>query len=280
LPPAEWKGQPEDFRVDEQLSFEPSGSGAHFLLRVEKRGANTQWVAAELGRLGGIPVATIGYAGLKDRQAQSVQWFSVPKQGNTADHWREVHTAEFTVLEVQGNARKLQRGALSGNRFCIRLRGAAWSHDDLQSKLAAVRAHGVPNYRAARDLRAIRAAHPAAARRVVARAARSCPQQHVHRSRAAVEGARRGECHDVEVPAQPQIDGDFQDGTARTGSISLAVNHPHAPPSKGAAVREKLRKPIARRRLVQAVQVDLVLDRDESAPQSPDDLRAHTGTVK
>ena len=50
------------------------------------------------------------------------------------------------MLEVHGNSRKLKRGALIGNRFRIRLRKAAWSREQLELKLAAVRAHGVPNY--------------------------------------------------------------------------------------------------------------------------------------
>jgi tRNA pseudouridine13 synthase len=146
LPYAAVKSVPEDFRVEEFLSFEPSGSGPHWLLRVEKRAANTRWVAAELARLAGVPTQDVGYAGLKDRQAVTVQWFSVPGPVPAADYWRGVRTAEFRVLEVQGNARKLKRGALRGNGFRIRLRQVAWSREQLAEKLAAISAHGVPNY--------------------------------------------------------------------------------------------------------------------------------------
>jgi tRNA pseudouridine13 synthase len=146
LPFAELKALPEDFRVEEQLSFIPSGSGPHWLMRVEKRAANTRWVAAEIARLAHLPANDVGYAGLKDRQAVAVQWFSVPALATSADYWSAVHTAEFRVLEVQGNSRKLKRGALTGNRFRIRLRKAAWSREQLELKLAAVRTHGVPNY--------------------------------------------------------------------------------------------------------------------------------------
>ncbi len=146
LPPAELKAQPEDFRVEEQLSFVPSGSGPHWLLRVEKRAANTRWVAAEIARIAAVPAHDVGYAGLKDRQAITVQWFSVPVLATTADFWRSVHTTEFRVLDVQGNTRKLKRGALTGNRFVIRLRKVAWSREQLELKLATLRTHGVPNY--------------------------------------------------------------------------------------------------------------------------------------
>jgi len=146
LPPAALKSIPEDFRVEEQLSFEPSGDGPHWLLRVEKRAANTRWVAARIAQLAGVAAHDVGYAGLKDRQAVTVQWFSVPVLGHGREFWSEVHTTEFKVLEVRGNTRKLKRGALRGNRFRIRLRQVAWSREQLEIKVCALREYGVPNY--------------------------------------------------------------------------------------------------------------------------------------
>ena len=146
LPPAELKTTPEDFHVEEQLSFEPSGTGPHWLLRVEKRTANTRWVAAEIARRAGVPAGDVGYAGLKDRHAVAVQWFSVPNLGMSAESWIDVRTAEYKVLDARANLRKLRRGALSGNRFRIRLRNVTWSREQLDLKLDTLRAHGVPNY--------------------------------------------------------------------------------------------------------------------------------------
>jgi tRNA pseudouridine13 synthase len=88
----------------------------------------------------------VGYAGLKDRQAITLQWFSVPVLATTLEFWSDVRTDDFRVLEVTRNARKLKRGALRGNRFRIRLRDVAWSREALELKLTAVRSHGVPNY--------------------------------------------------------------------------------------------------------------------------------------
>jgi tRNA pseudouridine13 synthase len=68
----------EDFVVQEDLGFAPSGVGSHALLRVRKRGANTEWVARELARAVGCRPFDVGYAGLKDRCAVTTQWFSVP----------------------------------------------------------------------------------------------------------------------------------------------------------------------------------------------------------
>src|SRR5215468_1229188 len=73
------RAAPEDFVVEEDLGFAPAGHGQHLLVKVEKRNANTQWVARELARAAGCRPADVGYAGLKDRRALALQWFSVPR---------------------------------------------------------------------------------------------------------------------------------------------------------------------------------------------------------
>lgn len=138
--------RPEDFQVDELLSFEPSDAGPHWLLRVEKREANTRWVAGELARLGGVPPPEVGYAGLKDRHALTRQWFSVPAATHDASFWRQAMGEDFKVLEVRANQRKLRRGALRGNRFRIRLHAEQWPETTLRQRLDALRARGAPNY--------------------------------------------------------------------------------------------------------------------------------------
>jgi tRNA pseudouridine13 synthase len=119
------KAAAEDFLVEERLSFEPSGDGPHWLLQVEKRGANTHWVASEIARRGRADPRDVGFAGLKDRHAVAVQWFSVPRGASVAADWLAISSPEFRVLDVRANGRKLKRGALSGNRFHIRLRDIA-----------------------------------------------------------------------------------------------------------------------------------------------------------
>src|SRR6201992_632979 len=73
------RAQPKDFIVEENLGFEPAGTGQHVLLRVRKRDANTQWVARELAKLCRCRPMDVGFAGLQDRRAVAVQWFTVPK---------------------------------------------------------------------------------------------------------------------------------------------------------------------------------------------------------
>ncbi len=137
---------PEDFQVEEELGFEPHGDGEHWLLRIRKRGANTEWVAGVLARHARVRIADVGFAGLKDRHAVAVQWFSVPRGAAPAESWLELENPEFSVLDVRAHARKLQRGALAGNRFHIRVRHLAGEREGLDARVALIRSHGVPNY--------------------------------------------------------------------------------------------------------------------------------------
>jgi tRNA pseudouridine13 synthase len=138
--------EPEDFVVEEDLGFTASGAGQHVLLKVRKRNANTQWVSRELAKLCGCHPRDIGYAGLKDRRAIAVQWFTVPKSTLSLEAWLEVRHPEFDVLEANAHSRKLPRGALAGNRFIIRVRGIDVDDADLNARITEISRRGVPNY--------------------------------------------------------------------------------------------------------------------------------------
>ncbi|HEY2275926.1 MAG TPA: tRNA pseudouridine(13) synthase TruD [Steroidobacteraceae bacterium] len=139
----------EDFVVEEDLGFAPAGTGAHLLLKVRKTDANTPWVARELARCAGCRPQEVGYAGLKDRRAVAIQWFSVPRPRAPLDPGT-MRGEGFEVLEAHAHHRKLPRGALAGNRFAVRLRTAEGAGpllaERLAPRLAAIVARGVPNY--------------------------------------------------------------------------------------------------------------------------------------
>ncbi len=140
------RAQPEDFVVEEDLGFAPSGTGQHVLLKICKRNANTQWVARELARLCACHPRDIGYAGLKDRRALAIQWFTVPRSKLSLEAWREVRQPEFEVLDAAAHSRKLPRGALAGNHFTIRIRDIGFDAAGLATRVAEISQRGVPNY--------------------------------------------------------------------------------------------------------------------------------------
>jgi tRNA pseudouridine13 synthase len=144
--------EPEDFIVEEDLGFAPSGAGAHVLVRVRKRGAKTEWVAREIARHAGCRPADVGFAGLKDRHAVTTQWFSVPSPrgaayvGDTIALLARAKGEGYEVLEAHAHAKKLPRGALAGNRFAIRVRDVAAADADVAGRVAAIARDGVPNF--------------------------------------------------------------------------------------------------------------------------------------
>jgi tRNA pseudouridine13 synthase len=141
------RAEPEDFVVDEILGFEPDGTGDHVLLRVEKRDANSGWVAAELARATGTAVRDVGFSGQKDRHALTRQFYSLPWRGSASlDACRELRGEGWRVLEVARHGRKLRPGSHRANRFEIRVRGVTGDLRRLETRLEAVARLGVPNY--------------------------------------------------------------------------------------------------------------------------------------
>jgi tRNA pseudouridine13 synthase len=134
-----------DFEVTEDLGYELSGDGEHDYLWLEKQGANTAWVAGELARHAGIRESDVGFAGMKDRRALTRQWFSVRRPSAAGTDWNAFDLPDVHILKVARHARKLRRGALSGNRFRIAIRDV----DALAAiieRLELVQRSGVPNY--------------------------------------------------------------------------------------------------------------------------------------
>ena len=134
-----------DFQVREILDYEFSGDGEHDYLLLEKTGANTAWAAEQLAAHAGIEPRNVGFAGMKDRHSISRQWFSVQRTAAVAD-WSQFSVPGLRVIECARNRRKLRRGAHSGNRFRIAMRGAGKESATVSDRLLGIRSRGVPNY--------------------------------------------------------------------------------------------------------------------------------------
>lgn len=143
---ARMRVQPEDFIVDEELGFEPTGEGQHRMLLVRKRNTNTDWLARQLARFAGVEPRDVGYAGLKDRNAVTTQWFSIDLAGRQEPHWSSFDSDEYQILRVEPHNKKLRRGILQGNRFAITLRELEAEQSEVEGRLQAIAEAGVPNY--------------------------------------------------------------------------------------------------------------------------------------
>lgn len=72
-----FKQKSQDFIVEEQLPFEPSGRGDALFVYYEKQNANTMDIIDHLCKILKISRMTIGVAGLKDKRAITRQRISI-----------------------------------------------------------------------------------------------------------------------------------------------------------------------------------------------------------
>lgn len=139
------KASAEDFQVNEVLDIPLSGSGEHLWLELEKRELNTEEAVRILSKTFGLAQKHISYAGLKDRQAVTRQWFSLHVPGRELETDMLQHP-QMRVVQALRHGRKLQRGAHSANGFVLRLTALQGDRHNLEQRLQLIARAGVPNY--------------------------------------------------------------------------------------------------------------------------------------
>ncbi|QEG31853.1 tRNA pseudouridine synthase D [Gemmata obscuriglobus] len=137
------RARDEDFEVEEVPSYEPSGSGDHLYLWVEKKGVAPEFFAQTIARKLGTHPGNVGTAGLKDRHAVTRQWVSVPRE--CEPRVGKLDGDGVRVLKTGLHANKLKPGHLRGNKFTILIRDADRSAP-ADAILDRIRTQGLPNY--------------------------------------------------------------------------------------------------------------------------------------
>ena len=135
-----------DFKVDEKFAFEATGEGEHALLHIKKQNTNTDWLSRQISRLAGVRKVDVSYAGLKDRNAITTQWFSVWLPGKPDPDWTQLNSENVEVLATVRHNRKLRRGSLRGNQFTLNIRDVEGDVSQLKQKMDTIAEDGVPNY--------------------------------------------------------------------------------------------------------------------------------------
>ncbi|WP_228157705.1 tRNA pseudouridine(13) synthase TruD [Moraxella bovis] len=147
---ADFKTYPTDFIVKELMTVDFSGQGEHLWVHVCKVGMNTAFVAKLLADWAGIAMRDVGYSGLKDRHAQTYQWFSLrlPKRGMPALEFDECvknHLKEgesLTLIAHHWHDKKLHRGTHKANAFTITLRQVAGEISAINAQLTHIKQAG------------------------------------------------------------------------------------------------------------------------------------------
>ncbi|CAK6607458.1 tRNA pseudouridine(13) synthase TruD [Providencia stuartii] len=139
------KSQPEDFIVKEDLGFELDGEGEHVMVRIEKTGCNTLFVAEQLAKFAKISARSVSYAGLKDRNAVTEQWFCLQMPGKETPDFSLWQLDGCRVIATTRQKRKLRIGTLKGNQFELTIRDISVP-EDVEARLQKVAEQGIPNY--------------------------------------------------------------------------------------------------------------------------------------
>ncbi|GBG29780.1 Pseudouridylate synthase 7-like-like protein [Hondaea fermentalgiana] len=129
----------------------------HVWLTLRRSGMNTKDVAWRLEKVLGVNRNSVGYAGLKDRNATCTQTFSIDDSPERSlESIRAMLEADKNtprvqlVGEIQRASRKLRKGHLRGNRFRILITNLAVDADEAFDRAKRIAedlaAKGVANY--------------------------------------------------------------------------------------------------------------------------------------
>ncbi len=140
-----FKQSPRDFVVEEIPLYEFSGEGEHLILQVRKKNLSTNEMIGQIARYLGIKNKEIGYAGLKDKNAMTVQYISLHKKYEEA--LENFNHERIKILSKTYHNNKLRIGHLKGNRFYIKLKKVnPTSAAKIDEALKNIEKFGMPNF--------------------------------------------------------------------------------------------------------------------------------------
>ncbi len=135
----------DTFYVEEIPLRQFSKKGNILIIKIKKQYTSTWELIHHISDVLEVPENQIGYAGLKDKSATTIQYISVPlKQGK---NYKDLNTNKIKVLDTFLHNQKLKIGDLSGNRFKIVLQDI--NPDDLTTiyqTISQIQKNGMPNY--------------------------------------------------------------------------------------------------------------------------------------
>jgi len=140
-----FKQNKDDFCVTEVPLYEFSGQGEHLVFKIRKKDLAT-WDAIEiLAKFLGCRPRDIGYAGLKDKNALTIQSLSIHKQYE--EKLKSFTHANIKILTTTYHDNKIKIGHLKGNSFFIRLKRVTVPEaNKIEQVLKTITQHGIPNY--------------------------------------------------------------------------------------------------------------------------------------
>ena len=136
----------ERFFVEEIPLFKFADKGSNLILKIKKTDMSTFKLITVIAKATRLEQRDIGYAGLKDKNATTIQYISIPKQYER-DVIKNLTTEKIEILEKYYSKFPIKVGQLKGNRFSIVLEEVDKKTEENIQKIAKeLVANGIPNY--------------------------------------------------------------------------------------------------------------------------------------
>jgi len=135
----------KSFIVNENTNQIFSNKGNFVILKIKKQNLSTWELISYISQMLDIDEKLIGYAGLKDKKATTIQYVSIPKY--KANDFKLLNTINVKVIDSFIHNKKLKIGDLQSNSFIIILHN--FKADELPifyQRLSHIQKHGMPNY--------------------------------------------------------------------------------------------------------------------------------------
>lgn len=139
------KSQAEDFKVSENLGFEPSGEGEHLFLWIEKSTMTTHDLIEHVARDFCVKAKDIGHSGLKDKIAVTRQWLSLYLPGKMYS-LELPDISGYKLLAHAWHHKKLRPGTHRSNHFEVVIRNVESVPEVVWQQLELIRSQGMANY--------------------------------------------------------------------------------------------------------------------------------------
>jgi tRNA pseudouridine13 synthase len=144
--PFDFKQTIERFFVEEIPLYHFTGRGNFLILKIKKTDMSTHKLLSVLAKATELTERDIGYAGLKDKSATTIQYISIPKQAEKMLN-KNLTTERVKILERTYNKAPIKIGHLKANRFVITLHSMhANDAKRFTQKAALMQEKGIPNY--------------------------------------------------------------------------------------------------------------------------------------
>ena len=136
----------ERFFVEEIPLFKFADKGSNLILKIKKSDMSTFKLITVIAKATQLEQRDIGYAGLKDKNATTIQYISIPKQYER-DVVKNLTTEKIEILEKHYSKFPIKVGQLKGNNFSIVLHDVSVDAKKIIEKVAKEMVEkGIPNY--------------------------------------------------------------------------------------------------------------------------------------